>query len=356
MTITSVGYDGTVNEGDWADLAALVGRDYAVGRAASLRFPGDVDDWAVTKVTGVDRTVQIAAGRGYGHGVLDVSDAPVNVQLPTLGAGTRWDTIVMRRDWSGVGGASSFTFVTGTSAQAIAAGVNSNPGVLDDQVIALVQITAGQQVPTQVIDLRQQHSSDILPIPNEGSRPATPYEGQTIFRKDLYAYEVWADGGWKPLDRPLAHVRVGGGPDTFQANGQDVPWRDIAAGGLPGSNHIKPPGTLDMWRPANPTRLYAPVKGLYLLRQSFAYSDQNGNYTFIAGRYELKRNGAPIEFGGTVGYGGPGFVAGPHVTSTIGLDAGDYVTISHQPIIGASSWVVRHDTNYASLTLIGRLP
>jgi hypothetical protein len=145
MAITSNGYDGTVDEVQWAKLASSLGTRDGVGGEGDL---------LVTAVAGLDRTVAIAAGTAYGHGILDTNSASFNVQLTTLGSGTRWDTIVVRRDWQPPTGISTLTYVTGTATQAIAAAVNNNPGVISDQVLALVQITAGVQAPTAVVDLR----------------------------------------------------------------------------------------------------------------------------------------------------------------------------------------------------------
>jgi microcystin-dependent protein len=143
MAITNVGYDGTINEPGWAKLQAFLGQRYAFGSAA---------DFAPTTVVGVDRTVQLAAGSAAGHGVLVISDAPISVQSPVLASGTRWDTVVLRRDWQT--NTSSVVVITGTSTEQLAAGLNANPGIIDDEPLALVQITSGQQLPTAIRDLR----------------------------------------------------------------------------------------------------------------------------------------------------------------------------------------------------------
>lgn len=187
MAITSVGYDGTVNEAQWALLARTLGaRDGVVGEG----------DWKVTAVAGLDRTVSVATGAGFGHGVRDSSDAAVNVQLPTLGSGTRWDTIVVHRDWQPPTGVTSFTYVTGTSTQAIAAGISDNPGVVADQVLALVQITAGVQAPTAVIDLRtwasKVHVATTLPDPARyGYGANVLMSGQVYTRRSSAGTPVW---------------------------------------------------------------------------------------------------------------------------------------------------------------------
>lgn len=146
MTMTSVGFDGTMDEQDWAKLAAFLGRPPCVENDAA---------WKVTAVVGPDRTVRIAVGTGYADGVLSTSDATVDVQLAAIASGTRWDAVVARRDWTPTpGGGTTFVAVSGTAAQALPAGLLSNPGVSSDQVLALVQLTAGQSTPTAVLDMR----------------------------------------------------------------------------------------------------------------------------------------------------------------------------------------------------------
>ncbi len=143
MALTNIGYDGTVNEPGWAKLSQYLGRKYAFGGSA---------DFAPSAVSGVDRTTRIATGVSYGYGVLVTSDANVDVQSATLGSGTRWDTVVLRRDWQT--NTSSIVVITGTATEQVAAGLNANPGVIDDMPLALVQITFGTQAPTAVRDLR----------------------------------------------------------------------------------------------------------------------------------------------------------------------------------------------------------
>ncbi|GAB2698315.1 hypothetical protein [Thalassiella azotivora] len=152
MTISSIGYDfttdGPVTEPEWALAATHHGAPYAVDGATS---------WRVEIVAGQDRTVRIKAGRGYGHGILDTSDADETRQLPVVSgaAGThRWDLIVARRNWQPPGGVTAFASIQGTSSEAIPAGRLRGPGVEDDQPLALVRVTSGQQLPTALIDLR----------------------------------------------------------------------------------------------------------------------------------------------------------------------------------------------------------
>jgi hypothetical protein len=146
----SNGYDTTTanpyTEGAWADAHPVIGlAKYGV------RSPLD---WKVTAVSGQDRTVSIAAGRGFGHGVTDKTFANETIQLDTITSGSRWDLIVCRRDWTPTSGVSKFEKVNGGATAVIPGGRLSAPGGIDDQPIALVQVTSGQTQPTAIIDLR----------------------------------------------------------------------------------------------------------------------------------------------------------------------------------------------------------
>lgn len=146
MAITSsVGYGGSIDETEWARMASLLGASYGVVGP---------DDWRVTTVPAADRTVAIAAGTGWGRGVRDINDGPVTLQGDVVATGSRWDLVVARRDWELDGGKTTFEIVKGGATKQLPAGRLVGPGVLDDQPIALVRFTAGQQLPTELVDLR----------------------------------------------------------------------------------------------------------------------------------------------------------------------------------------------------------
>ena len=157
MTIRSVGYEGSVGELEWSAYLAN-----NVGRPQSVAGPGDFE---VTATSGMQ--VRVAAGGASGHGIADVSDAAESITIESVASGTRFDAVVLRRDWSGTsttptGGATQGrTFVAvvkGGSAQMIPA-LQSIPGQLADQPLALVRVTAGQSTVTVTDDLRATYSS-----------------------------------------------------------------------------------------------------------------------------------------------------------------------------------------------------
>lgn len=138
MAITGVGFDGSVDEVQFARLMSLAGVRYAVASPADL---------AATSVPGV-RSVSIAAGTALGAGVHATSTSPVVLPLPTPTAG-QWHVIALRRDWS----ANSCVLVSvpgETTSSAIPAGVpaslpamQASAGTVDDQPLcwAWVNVT-----------------------------------------------------------------------------------------------------------------------------------------------------------------------------------------------------------------------
>lgn len=150
VTFISHGYDTTTGnpytEIAWADAHPRIGSG-----TYGVRSGGD---WKVTAVAGQDRTVSIAAGFGWGSGVIDQTVANDTIQLDTISSGSRWDLIVARRDWTPTAGETVFMKINGGSVKAIPGGRLETPGGIDDQPLALVQVTAGQTQPTAIVDLR----------------------------------------------------------------------------------------------------------------------------------------------------------------------------------------------------------
>lgn len=146
MAITSVGYDGTVDEVQWATMVSKVGSyEYGIDGAGDL---------AVTQSAGT-RMISIAAGRAWGRGVMDTSDAATVIQLESVASGSRYDLVALRRTWGPAnGGPTEIVIIKGSSAKAIPSGRQNNPGVIDDQPLALVRVQAGSASIPEVIDLR----------------------------------------------------------------------------------------------------------------------------------------------------------------------------------------------------------
>jgi hypothetical protein len=153
LAISSAGFDGVVDEVQFARMAAFMGSQYAVGLSTDLK---------PSVVSSADRTVAIAPGTAFGHGVLSVSDATVNLQGAIVTSGTRWDTVVLRRDWQAPGGTATFMLLQGSSTKLVATSRQNTPGVLDDQLIALVRFQAGQNLAQEIVDLRSWPAKVVL--------------------------------------------------------------------------------------------------------------------------------------------------------------------------------------------------
>jgi len=150
VTFISNGYDTTstnpYTEGAWADAHPAIGL-----ARYQVRSPLH---WKVSAVAGLDRTVSINAGQGAGHGITDKTVENETIQLDVISSGSRWDLIVCRRDWTPTAGESKFMKINGGATPVIPGGRQVGPGNIDDQPLALVQVTAGQTQPTAIIDLR----------------------------------------------------------------------------------------------------------------------------------------------------------------------------------------------------------
>lgn len=209
MTITSIGYDGSINETQWANLASALGAQYAVL---------DATHWKVEPVAGSDRTVRILSGSGYGHGVLDESDALVTIQLPTIASGSRWDLIVARRDWQPPGGATTFTYVSGNASRVIPSTRASSPGITDEQPLALVQVTAGQTLPTAIVDLRCWHGNGGMMAASTDALSYLTMIGSVVIVDNIAwvrSFDASGIPAWTPMGTEPSWTDITGKPATF---------------------------------------------------------------------------------------------------------------------------------------------
>lgn len=145
MAITSIGYDGSIDEVAWAKFAPKLAARYWVEEGA----------WVPSAKPGASWTIRLTAGTGGGDGVRDTSDDVVEVALPSP-TGAPWHVIYMDRTWAGAGGTSIFAHMPATADGNIPNDliVAQNPGTHTKQPIALVQLIEGQTQPFQIIDLR----------------------------------------------------------------------------------------------------------------------------------------------------------------------------------------------------------
>lgn len=146
MAITSVGYDGTVDE---KQFEMIMG--YSAHSSFGVHGPMA---FAASNVAGQTLQVRLAAGNAWTSGVVDVMDAASTVQLPAPPAsGSRWDMIVLRRNYQPPGGTTSLAVIKGTSSKTLPAR-ETNAGILSDQPLWLCRIDAGSGIVNEYIDLR----------------------------------------------------------------------------------------------------------------------------------------------------------------------------------------------------------
>lgn len=158
MTIVSRGYEGQIMPNvEWAEWQQGAGHEYVASHYDAGRVTVVTSTPLMVRVN-VGPTVDgLRAGIG-GHGVYDIitaaEDITISAALPGAGQ-SKWYTIVARRTWQTTQ-ATTFAALTGTATQAIAASRQKTPGTVDEQPLALVQVTNGTSglSITAVIDLR----------------------------------------------------------------------------------------------------------------------------------------------------------------------------------------------------------
>ncbi|QSZ47236.1 hypothetical protein [Arthrobacter sp. D5-1] len=145
MALTSIFYDGPVTESDRAANRAGAA-DYGVYGP---------NDFKVTAHPSIPYAVLVKAGRAHGHGVTDEAEIDQVVNCPSLASGTRWDLIVIRRNWQPeLGGPSVLVPLTAGAEAVIPASRKIGPGVEDDQPIGFVRWQGGTSAPVEFIDMR----------------------------------------------------------------------------------------------------------------------------------------------------------------------------------------------------------
>jgi hypothetical protein len=153
MALTSIGYDGTVDELGFAQLMMLAGNRYTVRDRAAF---------AATQVVG-QRAVSLSAGMLYGTGVRTISDSAIRVDLPAPGANAgAWHLIALRRNWEtntqSIVALTDATFNTSattplTFPTTYPSGYLNNPGTSDDLPLYWAWVNSSN-ITVLLIDLR----------------------------------------------------------------------------------------------------------------------------------------------------------------------------------------------------------
>lgn len=189
MAWTNWGFDGTINEAQWAQMAGLLGNDYvAAGNG----------DCLVTSIAGT-RSVSVAAGTLYGDGVVSVNSGAETVAMTTPVNG-QWYVIALRRTWAtntaalvAIAGATTTT-TTPTAAPTSFPTLNTNVGVLTDQPIAWAWCNSANT--TQVIfDIRKRAVKSMPAVvataAERDAKYMSPTQGLQVWRDDLGAVETY---------------------------------------------------------------------------------------------------------------------------------------------------------------------
>lgn len=189
MSWTNWGFDGTINEAQWSQMAGLLGNGYvAAGNG----------DCVVTAVGGA-RSVSVAAGTLYGDGVVSVNSGAETVAMTTPVNG-QWYVIVLTRTWAtnsvalrAVAGATTST-TTPTVAPTSFPTLNTNVGVLTDQPIAWAWCNSANTT-VVVFDIRLKAVKSLPPVvataAERDAKFMSPTQGLQVWRDDLGAVETY---------------------------------------------------------------------------------------------------------------------------------------------------------------------
>lgn len=212
MAFVNAGYDGTVDE---TQFAQILNRYAVVGP----------DDFRASNVPGADRTLSIANGTALGPGTLNVGTSFSPIQFDAVTSGTtRWDLVVLRRDWQPANGTTSIVIIKG-GPTAVLPARQQTPGILDDQPLYLQQVNAGSTSLGTRIDLRVwvgpggAEAADRLALTYLAQPGAAVKIGSTVYRYELGANGLWAWGsGFANLEistsQPAAPANSLFGPGT----------------------------------------------------------------------------------------------------------------------------------------------
>jgi len=257
MTLSNVGFQGTIGEFEWARYSAL----------SDLDVVATVNAWKVSPGTG--RQVVAAVGLATAAGVMsDLTTDPLTASLATPTNG-QWYLIVRRIDWAkrtvtleSVPYAT--TPVTRPSEPPTAyPAINSQPGQVYDHVLAWAWVNS-VNTSVVVIDLRkiaasQQARHERVRVASAADRDLVvplPRQGDEVFREDLGVVDRyygkydpvtnklglvqagWAyEGEWKPFTPTLVDWALGTGgtlAGQYRRVGDEVHVRVYAAFGTTG--------------------------------------------------------------------------------------------------------------------------
>lgn len=181
------GFQGTVNEQQWAKLMAGLGQKYVLVNGDPVRSTG--------RTLYIDPRLQIGAGVAFEH------DAVKSLAVPAPAAG-QWHLLVARRVW---GATPSVTYalvpgITTADAEQLAppatlpAGRNKTPGLTDDEPVAWVHARAS----TTTLKLWQMSTKRDGRVPGLWAMFDPNEQGIfSIFSEAENTEYVWKSGAWE---------------------------------------------------------------------------------------------------------------------------------------------------------------
>mgnify|MGYP000093586956 CR=1 FL=1 len=211
--------------------------------------------WSVVSDSTLARGVIVRAGRMVGDGIYDETTADIAVQFDLPPGGTTvYGAVVITRDWTAK--TSTVRAVLGTTNTAQApAGLSSNAGGVSDQVVALVQIVAGQALVGPILDRRTWaegsrvvsalRSTDIILASGNLTQSVVGFTGQ-LARRGEYVIAATATLAGFPAtpntDCALTFAATGG----FDLQGQPITlsgsWQSLLHMSKP---YLHPGGLMD---------------------------------------------------------------------------------------------------------------
>lgn len=216
MTIVSWGFQGTIDEIQWAKHAQLLGNEYAVNSPTAL---------APVAVAGA-RQVRIPVGIAHGKGITSEVTAAEVITLATPAVG-QWYLIVLRRVWASktavltaLAGPTTVMPLTGGPPAAFPAERQASPGSTDDMPVCWAHVN-GTDTTMVVIPLLQLAGASRAPrrCSSDAMRDAllpSPIQGDRVIRDDLGWEEAYyaaynattnpggiTPAGWYPVDGRL---------------------------------------------------------------------------------------------------------------------------------------------------------
>lgn len=281
MAWTNWGFDGTINEAQWAELAPLLGNGY---------IAKDTTSCVVTAVGGA-RKVSVSTGTLFGDGIVSKSDAVEEVTLTTPANG-QWYVIALKREWAtntaslvAVAGATTTT-ATPTFPPTTLPTLLSNPGVKTEQPIAWAWCNSANTT-VVVVDMRQFPVRTLPPTvdsaPARDGKYPSPAQGLTIWRNDLGATQTYYglyNASTNPGGRDVARWYITGRNDGL------VPLNPTAVDFVSGTGTVNALGQVNF---TNCTQI--SLRGVFtseyanykILLWGFAGNPANADFRFLSG-------------------------------------------------------------------------